>query len=357
MKPICERWRAVLSIACLTSLAWIDPAGAAPDEPKGAAEERQAVLELGSDVWPPFTDLPNQRRIAIDLVQEALQRAGIRATTRILDDFEQVTRELREGTLDGSAALWLDPDRERLLLFSKPYLENRLVLLTRKGGDLGATSLAELSGRRVAVVQGYSYGDAIEQVEGPVLVWGRSDQENLERLLTGEVDYLLADEVLIQGLFERYGARAEALLAVGSAPIVERSLHFAVRRDLPGAGSIIARFEAAIHAMIADGSYNRILGMTWIRADVDGDGRSELVLGGRQAGESAPKGSYEVFTRDGARAKTGAAEAEDAYVVDGKIYHNWKNIPSHYRVPPEPRTRPIDRKGDSPEPGISIFRF
>lgn len=337
------RRRSFVPSLCVLLLAWTAAEAGEVPGPEGPGR----VLHLGSDVWPPFTDLPGRRRVAVDLVLMALTRAGIEASTAIEGDFDRLLGELRAGELDGSVALWRTPEREKFLLFSSPYLENRLVLLARKGSDTSATSLARLAGKRVALVEGYAYGEAIETTKGPVFVRGRSDQENLERLLTGDVDYLVADEVLIHALFERYGSRARVLLDVGSAPIVERPLHFAVRRDLPDAAAIIARFDQAIRGMIADGSYNRILGMTWIRADVDGDGKSELVLGGQQAGVAAPEESYDVFG-----SRTGSAEADDdpGYVVDGKIYPHWSDIPSIYRVP-------IERKGAGPEPGITLFQF
>ena len=48
-------------------------------------------------------------------------------------------------------------------MFSAPYLENRLVLVGRYGADVSAKSLTDLKGRRVAIVEGYAYGDAVEQ--------------------------------------------------------------------------------------------------------------------------------------------------------------------------------------------------
>jgi len=51
----------------------------------------------------------------------------------------------------------------RALIFSQPYLENRLVLVGRHGADVAAKALPALAGRRIAIVEGYSYGDALER--------------------------------------------------------------------------------------------------------------------------------------------------------------------------------------------------
>jgi ABC-type amino acid transport substrate-binding protein len=310
-----------------------------------ATAEPATRLRLGSDNWPPFTGKLGLPRVAIALVDAALARNGVEASTAILPDFAQVMEEIRTGQLDGSAALWRTPEREAFLRFSRAYLENRLVLLARKGTDLGATRLSQLEGRRVAIVGSYAYGPEVDQARGPVLVRGASDQANLELLLQGKVDYLLADELLIHELFERQGDRARVLLAAGTTPIVQRSLHLALRRDLPGSEQIIARFDEAIRAMLADGSFNRILGVTWIRADVDDDGKPELVLGADQAaGTQAPDGAYEIF-RSGAEPAGG-----HRYVVDGKTYGTWEKIPPNYRVQSE-------RSGKPPPQGLRLLEF
>ena len=45
---------------------------------------------------------------------------------------------------------------ERALIYSQPYLENRLILVERQGSDVSATSLADLAGKQIALVSGYA---------------------------------------------------------------------------------------------------------------------------------------------------------------------------------------------------------
>src|SRR5688500_11963871 len=120
--------------------------------------QQATSLQLVSTSWAPFTNPPGQPRFALDLVDEALGRIGVTATTTIVGA-PQFTSSLLSGRFDGSAAAWRDPERERVLMFSEPYLENRLVLVGRYGVDVAIASLADLKGKRVAIVEGYSYGD------------------------------------------------------------------------------------------------------------------------------------------------------------------------------------------------------
>ena len=137
-----------------------------------AAQDRQ--LQLVSTAWSPFTNAPGEPRFALDLVGVALERMGINAETVIVDE-ARLTPSLLSGEFDGSAALWRDAERERVLIYSEPYLENRLILVGRQGSDVSATSLADLAGKRVALVAGYAYGEAVETPDGP------TTQKKLER--------------------------------------------------------------------------------------------------------------------------------------------------------------------------------
>ena len=187
-------------------------------------------------------------------------------------------------------------------------------------------------------------GGALESARGPTFVSGESDQANLRKLLAGEVDYMLADDLLIHDLFERYGDRAGRVLAVSRQPLLRRPLHFAVRRDLEGAKELIAGFDSAIETMIADGSYHRILGVTWLWADIDDDGRAEFVLGGQRAGTREPDDAYAAVGPDEPPAKAGSRR----YYVDGKMYEGWQQVPPQYRV----RER---EQVERPRAGVLLF--
>ena len=112
----------------------------------------------------------------------------------------------------------------------------------------------------------------------------RTVEESLEKVLAGQADFVLMDEIVVQHLLTNYPEEVKARLAIGTAPLLVRTLHFARRRDLPGAQSDRGRVDAELVKMIADRSYHRLLQLGWIQADVDGDGRTELVPASDQAG-------------------------------------------------------------------------
>lgn len=335
-----------IRFAMTTALCCLSLAGVA------IADDKAAPLRLASDVWPPFTDVEGKARVALDLVHEALRRGGVAANSEVRTDLGDVVAAVRRGELDGSAALWHSAERDAFLLFSKPYLENRLVLVGLVGSAVDAASFDALAGKRIAVVASYAYGEEVENARGPQFVEGPSDNDNLQRLLRGEVDYVLADELLVNHLFARYEAKAQRLLRAGSRPLATRSLHFALRSDVPNAAAIIATFDGEIRRMMTDGSYNEILQMDWIQADVDGDGKIELILAGREAGVQPPTRSYQVFSTE---RETGIAERLDVgYYIAGQRYEDWATVPAQYKVPTKTS---LQTESDTGRPAIVLFDF
>lgn len=323
--------------------------------PAPAAPAAQATkLSLASTKWLPFTGAEGEPRVALTLTERALERAGYASVTTFVPDGE-LSPKLQHGDYDGSAALWRSQEREQYLLYSKPYLENRLVLVARKGSDVSAGSLAALKGKRVALVDGYAYGEAVDSAAETRFVRGASASENLKALLAGKVDYVLLEDLVVEYLFEQHPKEATERLEVGKQSLVTRTLHLAVRKTLPDAQRIIDRFNDAIASMVGDGTYNKALQLAWIRADVDGDGQEELIPGGNQLGAAPPERSYSLFSPATVAAATanvspsvvttapsaggGRMETNSQHVrffIDGRFYDTWQEVPEKLRGEPEP---------------------
>jgi polar amino acid transport system substrate-binding protein len=293
-----------------------------------SAQTATTPLRLVSTAWPPFTNEAGQPRFALDLVEAAFGRIGVSSTTTIVAAPE-FTTSLLSGRFDGSAAAWKDPERARLLLFSEPYLENRLMLVGRRGGDVSATTFAALKGKRIAIVAGYSYGDAIDNA-GPTFVRTDTEEESLKRLLDGAVDYTLMDELVVRYITSNYPKEARARLEIGTTPIVTRPLHLAIRTELPNAQSIVDRFNAQIRGMIADRTYHRLLHVDWIHADVDGDGVAELVARSDRLGTAPPQSAYLFSSAEQAGGLQPGPGSR--FYVGGSLYTDWASVPKQYKV-------------------------
>lgn len=300
-----------------------------------ASSVQAPQLRLVSTAWSPFTNVQGQPRFALDLVEAALKRVNITATTTIVDA-SAFTPALLSSTYDGSAAAWKDAEREKVLLFSQPYLENRLILVGRKGASVGATALSALSGKKIAIVDGYSYGD-IDKA-GPVFVRTKGEEDSLTQLLQSRVDYALMDDLVVQYLVNNYPTESKTRLELGTTPVVVRPLYFAVRRSRPDAAAIISRFNSQLRGLIADRTYHRLLHVDWIRADVDGDGVAEYIPATDKAGTSPPLNVYSLTAKDLATPAARTIPINERFYVGGTIYTDWATVPNRYKVddPHEP---------------------
>jgi hypothetical protein len=223
------------------------------------------------------------------------------------------------------------------LVFSQPYLENRLVLIGRRGADVSAKALGDLAGRRVAIVEGYSYGDAVH-LAGPEFVRSSGEEDSLTKLLSGEVDYTLMDDLVVQYILSNYPKESDAKLQIGSVPLVRRELHLAIRRTRSDTESLITRFNSQLRGMIADRTYHRLLHVDWIRADVTGDGIAENVPFNDRAGPTEPLRIYSLTSPSDA---TRGTSTKPGFYFGGHIYEDWASVPDSYKEPnpkyPDPR--------------------
>jgi len=303
------------------------------------------TLRLASTPWSPFTNEPGKARFALDLVHAALQRAGIAASTTIVEE-GKLSPALLKGEYDGSAALWKDAEREKTLLYSQPYLENRLILVGRKGSDVSATQLSALKGKRVALVETYAYGDTVRDSPGPVYVKSTSEEDSLQKVISNDAAYTLVDELVVEYIRKNYPDQAKAYLAFGSKPLLVRTLHFAVRKDLPDAALIIDKFNSELRGLVADRTYNRLLQLDWIQADVAGNGQMVNIPSSDQAGVTPPDHTYKLYTDE---SSSGSATG---FYVGGKVYQNWSTVPDAFKL-----AGPNDTLSGGTKFSIFSFRF
>jgi len=287
-------------------------------------------IKLGSDVWPPFTNSPGEPAFANEIVKEALNRNKVALDQRIMN-FEMVMKGVNSDALDGSGAMWKSPEREELLLFSDPYLYNQLVLVAKKEKGLEVESLNNVIGHKLSLVEGYAYGDDINKLTDVEITYGMSDQSNFLKLLKGETDYMLVDELLIRYLLQAQPEKFNENLVVSETPVIIRSLHLAIKKEKDGAEALLNDFNDSVKKMQTDGTYNRILKLNWIQADIDGDGTLEWVGNNNSRGFSQPANEYKINYGDSSQYPIASG---NTYYINGKVYTNWEDVPDDFKRGP-----------------------
>lgn len=250
-----------------------------------------------------------------------MERIEISSKNEIIG-FDKVLSGLGSGEFDGSAALWKNKERENQFYFSDPYMENQLVLVWLKGEDIDVTSVKQLHSKKIGLIKGYIYDIDLIEETNVEFVYSTKDQDNLEKLLSEEIDYMLVDKLLMHYMLTYQLNDVNQYLSIGEKPFQTKGLHFALSKVTPNAEEIISKFNTEISAMMKDGSFNEIIGLSWIKMDVNHDGVSELVFSSDASAGSIPKNTYTLFSGD--------TESKGFY-INNVYYKDWDSIPSQYK--------------------------
>lgn len=236
--------RFLLVMAALLSAA---AATAAP------AQKAGALRILTSDLPPLAVERdPAQPGALVEIVAELTRRTGIAAT----NEFVPWQRALFVvGHLPRTALypLTRTPERERHFRWLAPLYREQFVFIAEAGG-VDLTDLAALRGRRIALLRGSTQWDNLQRLGYMGLIPTVSVQEGLRFVHEGMADAIYGDQAIV-------GHTARTLFPdkqwQASAAIVSTTTWLGGSLDL-GADDA-ARFNRALAAMQADGSYARIL--------------------------------------------------------------------------------------------------
>ncbi|SDU98878.1 transporter substrate-binding domain-containing protein [Pseudomonas mucidolens] len=119
-------------------------------------KQHPVVKVVINETFAPLTFLDSEGRlrgITADLLELIRLRTGLRFEVHNTRSVNEMIQQIETGRADIIAAILPSPERESRLNFSRPYLENSYVLLTRK--EPGApSSLEQLAGKHLAVTEG-----------------------------------------------------------------------------------------------------------------------------------------------------------------------------------------------------------
>lgn len=285
--------------------------------------EAKDPLVLGNDSWPPFIIDGEEQGTAEMLVCQALERSGWPCEVSV-NDWDKVLEEARTGVIDGIAAAWRNAEREKYLLFSKPYLTNRIVPVVKKENPAAINSIADLAGLRVALATDYAYGEEIMAMTSNFeIIRSKNSLDALAQVQSGKADTALLDELVARDELNEPGM--ENLMA-SDAVLAFRELHFAVSRQNLLAQEIIDDFHRSYELMLADGTVNEILNVDWLATDFGQTGSLNIVLrsGVSLDDLSSPSDKGEVYQLG--RSNLQPAHSSDVdpsrvkYQVEGKSY-------------------------------------
>ena len=223
------------------------------------------VLGL-DDSFPPMGFRDENGEIVgfdIDLAKEVCSRLKIKLVLQPIN-WSAKEQELNTKNID---CIWngltITPEREEVILFTKPYMKNRQVLVVRADSDYAA--LADFAGKKLGIQAGSSANDALDNAAefkaslGEVVAFD-DNMTALMDLEQGGIDVVLMDEIVarfyIQQRSKNYKVLDEALAGE------EYGIGFR-KEDW----ELMEKFEETLIAMAEDGTMAAI-SQRWFGEDI-----------------------------------------------------------------------------------------
>lgn len=226
-----------------------------------AARAADPVPVIGAeDDWLPYAGATDGKPVglAVDLVTAAFAAAGQPVQLQSLP-YARCMALTRAGKLAGCFDTSRDASLEPHFLWHEaPLFRARIRIYARAGATPARPlTVADLRGRRVAVTNGYTYGDEFDLATGIDRQRVAGDLAALRMLVAGRADHAL--------VFERVADRLQQLhrqeLAGRVAPVGdvrEMALYLSFSRTRPGTGALVAAFNQGLATIARDGTRARI---------------------------------------------------------------------------------------------------
>lgn len=238
---------ALLIIGALTTLSAANPALA----------EKLKAATLGD--YAPYSDakLPD-KGFSNDLLVEAMKRAGHEVEVTIMP-WPRAVQGVQTGEYDILTTVWKNAERETTMVFSEPFVSNRIVFAKPADSPFEYKALGDLDGKTVGTVIGYAYGDDFMKAPSFKREETNSVVNNLRKVAGKRIDLTLEDELLMKYLINTQAADVKAQLAITSGALSDNPAYMAFSKKRGDAATLAADFNKGLAALKADGTYDKLL--------------------------------------------------------------------------------------------------
>lgn len=223
------------------------------------------VLGL-DDSFPPMgfrDDNNNITGFDIDVAKEACKRLNIELVVQPIN-WDAKEQELNTGNID---AIWngftITKEREDKILFSKPYMKNRQIIVVNKNSNIN--SLKDLQGKKLGLQAESSAADALNQSADfkKTLRDAVEYKDNLTALMDlekGGVDAVLMDEIVARYFIQKKAKNYRIL----DEALAEEEYGIGFRKN---DNKLMEEFQSTLNAMAKDGTLAKI-SESWFGKDI-----------------------------------------------------------------------------------------
>ncbi|MGE8175776.1 transporter substrate-binding domain-containing protein [Pseudomonas fluorescens] len=194
-------------------------------------DKHPRVKVVINDSFLPLTFMDEQGRfrgISADVLAKVSLRTGLKFDVQRGDSVGNLIDQVTSGKADMMAAITPSDEREGALRFTRPYLVNPFVLVTR-AGTLKPNTLDDMAGMRLALIRGNVLREyLIEHFPKVELVSAENASDAMELVAQGKVQGAVNSLISARYIISRrYRERLQVTSTVGTQPAL---IAFATQR-------------------------------------------------------------------------------------------------------------------------------
>lgn len=154
------------------------------------------ILKVGADPFPPYQYIDEQGIIKgsdYETVNKILVTMGMTASY-ILDDWSKIEEMLIDRKIDIAFQVQKTPEREKKYLFSN-LLRNATtsIISLKQAASLNSINEIVSNNQNIAIIEGYKYGELIDDLPVSVKVNCKNLTEQLKFVTNCEANYAVVD--------------------------------------------------------------------------------------------------------------------------------------------------------------------
>lgn len=213
----------------------------------GAFAQTTKLMRLSTLEWPPYTGtLLPQSGVSTRVASVVAKAAGYKLMTASFEWSVTLEKGEKDPNFDGYFPEYYSKEREQACYLSQPMGMSVLGVASLRSAPVNWSVLNDLADVRLGVVDGYSNGEAFDQLvkdKRQRVEVAASDAINVNKLNSGKIRGIVIDKNVLDYTLAHTGGSDK--IVFGAKPIAELSLHVCFKRTPAGLEQRNA-FDAAL---------------------------------------------------------------------------------------------------------------
>lgn len=230
--------------------------------PSPGKKQQENVLTIGvmDEYFPYVRMLPGQEPegFDVDVLREIMDRTKL-PYKFVSVKWNKALQDLKIGDLSMLMIMAITPERSQIYTFPESYAKYEVSLFERRDAEnkIKASTpedlITALHNRNICIPTGYSAHEELRQYKEIKIVTAPDDYACITMLTEGDVDAIALDKV--RGLF--HIKKNDLPLALVEPSLTEHPYSTGIHKGI--SQDVIEKYNAALQAMISDGSYDKYL--------------------------------------------------------------------------------------------------